>query len=198
LLGADERPLDLTCDLFAEEVVARWVPVATERGVTLRTAGLDHVGLRCSAMDAHDMVDELVENALRYAGPGAEVVLTLAVDAVDAVDAVKPTAATDPAVRAARPSSAGRSRTSGPARPSGTTPVAVVTVTDTGPGLPVGDLGRAVERFWRAPGQRADGTGLGLAIVAQLARANHGRLELDHHTPRGLLARLVIPTVDDV
>ncbi|MGL5908517.1 MAG: sensor histidine kinase, partial [Phycicoccus sp.] len=58
LLDADERPLDLTCDLFAEEVVARWMPVAAERGLALGSAGLDHVELRCSAMDAHDMVDE--------------------------------------------------------------------------------------------------------------------------------------------
>lgn len=86
LLDPDERPLQLTCDLFADEVVARWAPLAAERGVGLAREGLDHLGLRCSAMDAHDMVDELLENALRYAGRGADVVLRLGLHTADEGD----------------------------------------------------------------------------------------------------------------
>ena len=91
LLDPDERPLELTCDLFADEVIARWAPQAAEGGLTLRRTGLDHVALRCSAMDAHDLVDELVENALRYAGRGADVVLHLGVEEGTAVIAVSDT-----------------------------------------------------------------------------------------------------------
>lgn len=42
---------------------------------------------------------------------------------------------------------------------------AVVEVTDTGPGIPVGERGRVFDRFYRIPGSRAEGSGLGLAIV---------------------------------
>ena len=97
LLDPDERPLELTCDLFADEVVARWLAQATERGVTLRRSGLDHLGLRCSAMDAHDLVDELVENALRYAGRDAEVALHLRIEDGTAVVEVSDTGAGLPA-----------------------------------------------------------------------------------------------------
>lgn len=168
LLEPDERPLELTCDLFAEEVVARWATQSADRDLRLLREGLDHVGLRCSAMDAHDMVDELVENAVRYAGQGADIVLRLSLRA-------------------------GAGDTAGPAER-----VALIEVADTGPGLGPDELEHALERFWRSPGQRdTDGTGLGLAIVAQLARANRGHVELRPNEPNGLRVRLTLPAVGD-
>jgi signal transduction histidine kinase len=169
LLEPDERPLELTCDLFADEVLARWATQSAQRGVRLVREGLDHVGLRCSAMDAHDMVDELVENALRYAGHGADVVLRIALRAASGHTAA------------------------GPAQR-----VALIEVADTGPGLGQDELDHALERFWRSPEQRdTDGTGLGLAIVSQLARANRGHVDLHPNDPHGLRVRLTLPAVGD-
>src|ERR1700722_10573165 len=56
-------------------------------------------------------------------------------------------------------------------------PAAVLTVTDTGVGIPADELPHVFERFWR--GQAAAGTsgsGIGLAIAAELARAHGGPL----------------------
>ena len=57
---------------------------------------------------------------------------------------------------------------------------AVVRVTDTGVGLDAADLERVFERFYRAPGRRADshdtGSGIGLTIARGIVRAHEGDL----------------------
>jgi PAS domain S-box-containing protein len=50
----------------------------------------------------------------------------------------------------------------------------VVTVTDTGPGIPPDKLGKIFEPFFTT---RAQGTGLGLAIVKKIVEAHGGRIE---------------------
>lgn len=52
---------------------------------------------------------------------------------------------------------------------------AVLTVTDTGPGIAADELPHVFERFWRgrAAGGRS-GTGIGLAVVTALVQAHHG------------------------
>jgi signal transduction histidine kinase len=68
---------------------------------------------------------------------------------------------------------------------------AVVAVADEGPGLPLEELGRAGDRFWRGRGhQNVDGSGLGLAIARTLLEHSGARLELCPRTPHGLEARL--------
>jgi len=59
----------------------------------------------------------------------------------------------------------------------------VITVEDTGPGLPP----KAREHLFRPfqGGTRKEGTGLGLAIAAELVRGHGGRLELLHTGPDG-------------
>ncbi|MDQ0463528.1 signal transduction histidine kinase [Caulobacter ginsengisoli] len=53
-------------------------------------------------------------------------------------------------------------------------------VTDTGPGVPLEDRLRVVQRFVRLENSRNEpGSGLGLSLVAAVAEAHGGRLELD-------------------
>lgn len=68
-------------------------------------------------------------------------------------------------------------------------------VTDSGRGIAPEDQGRIFERFEQARHgrQRASGSGLGLAIVDAIARAHHGRVEVESALGRGSTFRLVIP-----
>ena len=71
--------------------------------------------------------------------------------------------------------------------------VAVVTVSDDGPGIPAAEQERVFERFARLDDARragTGGTGLGLAIAREIAVQHRGTLVVDaHHAPG---ARLVL------
>jgi two-component system sensor histidine kinase TctE len=75
-----------------------------------------------------------------------------------------------------------------------------VRVDDEGPGIPVADRGRVLERFHRGPrppGSAADtsvGTGLGLAIVAEIVRGHGGAVRIEAGPGgRGTAVTLVLP-----
>ena len=78
---------------------------------------------------------------------------------------------------------------------------AVLSVVDTGPGIPVGERERVFERFHRgeqpaAPG--AGGSGLGLSIVRRIADAHGATVTLDDGPDgRGLLVRVRFPDAND-
>lgn len=62
-----------------------------------------------------------------------------------------------------------------------------VRVQDTGPGLPPDELDRALDRFWRSPGQiNTEGSGLGLAIAARTLEVAGGELHLELPAAGGL------------
>lgn len=68
-----------------------------------------------------------------------------------------------------------------------------VTVSDSGPGIPVADRGRVVERFFRAEASRGTpGSGLGLALVQAVAQLHGGALLLEDAGP-GLRATMLFP-----
>jgi two-component system sensor histidine kinase BaeS len=71
---------------------------------------------------------------------------------------------------------------------------AVLTVSDTGVGIPAAELPHVFERFWR--GQAAAGTsgsGIGLAIAAELARAHGGTLTAASQPGKGTTLTLTLP-----
>ncbi|MSP83536.1 MAG: HAMP domain-containing histidine kinase [Alphaproteobacteria bacterium] len=71
--------------------------------------------------------------------------------------------------------------------------VAVVFVTDDGPGIPAEERERATQRFVRLDASRSTpGNGLGLSLVVAVARLHGGRLVLSDNAP-GLRAELRLP-----
>lgn len=77
-------------------------------------------------------------------------------------------------------------------------PVAVLEVTDTGPGIAADQAVRVFERLFRAERSRSrgsGGSGLGLSIVAAIVSAHRGRVELVTAPGRGATFRVLLPAV---
>lgn len=69
-----------------------------------------------------------------------------------------------------------------------------ITVADSGPGIPAGDRGKVVERFYRAEASRGTpGSGLGLALVQAVAQLHGGTLAFEDAAP-GLRATIILPS----
>jgi two-component system OmpR family sensor kinase len=74
---------------------------------------------------------------------------------------------------------------------AGSPPRAVLSVTDTGPGIPEAERGRVFDRFHRVPGTAAGGSGLGLALVRSVANRHEGQVVLESG-PGGTGLRVVV------
>lgn len=71
--------------------------------------------------------------------------------------------------------------------------LAVITVQDTGPGIPWPERSKVFERFYRLPGTGVPGSGLGLAIVRELVDLQHGSIYLDRAPSGGLKVEIRLP-----
>jgi len=70
----------------------------------------------------------------------------------------------------------------------------VLTVTDTGPGIPESERERVLERFFRLDGARGvGGSGLGLAIVTEIVELHGGSIRITDHDPTGCRVTVSIP-----
>ena len=71
-----------------------------------------------------------------------------------------------------------------------------IMISDTGIGIPQGELSRLGERFYRVDKGRSrelGGTGLGLSIVKHLMAAHQGRMEIGSQPGRGTTVSLIFP-----
>jgi signal transduction histidine kinase len=71
--------------------------------------------------------------------------------------------------------------------------MAVIDVSDTGPGIPAADLERVFSRFYRVRATDVEGSGLGLAIARAAAERCRSSIELSNRSPAaGVTARIRI------
>jgi signal transduction histidine kinase len=78
----------------------------------------------------------------------------------------------------------------------------IVSVTDTGPGLPSEESSRIFERFYQVdksrPGGIRRGSGLGLAIVQEIIHAHNGEICVDSKEGQGSVFVVKLPLVAPV
>jgi len=71
----------------------------------------------------------------------------------------------------------------------------VLTVEDSGPGIPAEERERVFDRFYRIAGSEAAGSGLGLAIIRAITERHGAKLSLDASAKLGgLLVRVTFPS----
>ncbi|MGH8945612.1 MAG: ATP-binding protein [Acidimicrobiia bacterium] len=76
---------------------------------------------------------------------------------------------------------------------------AVLTIEDDGEGIPIRDLGRVFERFYRVDSARSratGGTGLGLSIVKHVAESHGGSVEVESELGVGSTFTFRVPVAD--
>jgi signal transduction histidine kinase len=69
----------------------------------------------------------------------------------------------------------------------------VVSVTDSGPGIPAEHLSKIFDRFWRVPGTRKQGTGLGLSIAKGIVEAHGGKIWAESELGQGSSFFFTVP-----
>ena len=72
----------------------------------------------------------------------------------------------------------------------------VVSVTDTGPGVPEEHLQKIFDRFWQAPGTKYKGSGLGLSIAKGIVQAHGGAIWAESQFGKGSSFFFTLPLVD--
>ncbi|NEX93032.1 ATP-binding protein [Caulobacter sp. 17J65-9] len=157
--------------LAATDVADALCPIAQEKGVRIDLRLPE--GGRAPVVGDRDqiiqVVQNLVDNALKYSPTGAAVEVEVLTDV--SLD------------RAQAPREPGASRMTllTPDRAEGVR-YALVRVRDHGPGVPRQALPRLTERFYRVEGQKSgerSGTGLGLAIVKHVMNRHRGGLMVE-------------------
>jgi two-component system phosphate regulon sensor histidine kinase PhoR len=163
-LDARQEVLELaSCDVpqLFRSVVADLAPAAAgkRQQITIHVPD-DATVVSADPAKLHDVVRNLVENAVNYSEDGAEVRL-------------------------------GASRRNG---------AYVITVADSGPGIPAEDLSRVFERFYRVDKSRSrpGGTGLGLAIVRHLVELHGGTATAANRPEGGAVFTVTLPASADV
>ena len=158
--------------------------ISRERGVTVRAdlgiGGADVIGERDEIVQ---VVQNLVDNALKYSTAGGHIELTIERDR--SLDETM----------VSRMQESTRLSLVTPDREQGARYV-VVTVRDHGPGMAREHLPRLTERFYRIEGQKSgerQGTGLGLAIVRHIVIRHRGALSVESVLGSGALFAAAFP-----
>lgn len=146
-----------------------------------------------------DVLDNLLENAIKYSPEGGSIEVTIGMRRTDGSDSAP--AATDALVVAEQ---AGEARQAGAAgevehaAAVSSPDMLEIVVRDTGVGIPAEHLGRVFERFHRVDmrlTREVDGLGLGLAMCKRIAELHGGAIWAESAPGEGSAFHLLLPLV---
>jgi hypothetical protein len=158
---ARDNMSDFDAAEIARDVGDLYEPLAEEKGLALKVETPVAAPVHANRELVSQALANLVDNAIKYAGPEAS-----EVNGTPAAIVVKASNEGDRIL---------------------------LTVADTGPGIPEADRGRVVERFVRLEQSRSEpGSGLGLSLAAAVARLHGGELKLEDNQP-GLRSVIALP-----
>ena len=145
---------------------------AGAKGIELQTYGLeDSFPMWADVDKVQKIVMNLLSNAMKFTPPGGRV--TLSFDVIPRDDA----ATTFPLTKA-----------------DTDTQFALITVADTGRGIPEGELEKIFERFYQADNQGdTHGSGIGLFYARALAGLHHGYIKAANREEGGAVFTLLLP-----
>jgi two-component system sensor histidine kinase BaeS len=158
LAAADAAAVQLSrrrCDLagLAADAAGSLAGRFEAAGITLEQR-LTAAGITADPRWLHQVITNLLTNALKFTPAGGQVTTTTGPSGADAV----------------------------------------LTVTDTGTGIPAEELPRVFDRFWRGrQAAQTPGTGIGLAVAAELTRAHGGQLTAASVPGQGTTMTLTLP-----
>jgi signal transduction histidine kinase len=161
--------------------------------LTTAQAGAGAFSLQRSRIELNDVVRQAVESA-RPAAEEAEVALEVALAASAPIegDPDRLGQACDNLISNALKFTPAGGTVTVSTESSGTD--ALLTVRDTGVGIPADEVAHLSERFFRAStAQAIPGVGLGLTVVRAIATAHGGRLEIESTEGVGTAFTLVLP-----
>ncbi len=149
---------------IARDIGELYEPLADERGLLLKIDAPAAAPVRGNRELVSQALANLVDNAIKYAGPGSNTLNGA------------PAAPAEIVVRAGADAAH-----------------ITLTVADRGPGIAEADRDRVVERFVRLEQSRSQpGSGLGLSLAAAVARLHGGELKFEDNDP-GLKSVIALP-----
>jgi signal transduction histidine kinase len=165
---------------IAQGIGELYEPLADDKGLILRVEATESAPMHGNRELISQALANLVDNAIKYAAP------TPSHPSPACGGGLGWGPPESPGVNGAQPEIVVKAA-------AGDGDRILLTVADTGPGIPADDRARAVERFVRLEQSRSlPGSGLGLSLANAVARLHGGELRLEDNTP-GLRTVLALP-----
>jgi two-component system OmpR family sensor kinase/two-component system sensor histidine kinase QseC len=159
------QPLDWA--EIVRSAVADAVPLASSRRIDLALDAETEVPVNGDAEDLRILARNLIDNAVRYTPRGGTVRVAVCIEGAPGA-----------------PSGSGG---------QGGMQQAVLSVDDSGPGIPAAEREQVFDRFYRRDPGRGAGSGLGLAIVRAIAERHGGSVALADAPAGGLRVEVLLP-----